>query len=66
MPGPIRRIIDSRGGVHKSGDAAETWSSISSGLDDKSTGLIIDPESPDTVYAATVYRSVYKTVTGGR
>ena len=55
------------GGMFKSIDAAETWFPISSGLDDKSmTGLAMDPDAPDTVYAATFYRSVYKTVTGGR
>ena len=60
-------VIDSSGGMFKSIDAAETWFPISSGLDDKSiTGLAIDPDAPDTVYAATFYRSVYKTVTGGR
>ena len=54
-------------GMFKSIDAAETWFPISSGLDDKFiTALAMDPDSPDTVYAATFFRSVYKTVTGGR
>jgi photosystem II stability/assembly factor-like uncharacterized protein len=54
-------------GVFKSTDAGESWFPISSGLDNLYiTGLVMDPESPDTVYAATWYRSVYKTVTGGR
>jgi len=54
-------------GVFKSTDAGESWFSASLGLDDLYiTSLVMDPESPDTIYAATWFRSVYKTVTGGR
>jgi photosystem II stability/assembly factor-like uncharacterized protein len=54
-------------GVFKSTDAGESWFPINLGLGDLTiTGLAMDPESPDTVYAATWYRSVYKTVTGGQ
>ena len=53
------------GGMFKSTDAAESWFPINSGLDDTSvSGIAMDPEAPDTVYAAS--SSVYKTVTGGR
>jgi photosystem II stability/assembly factor-like uncharacterized protein len=55
------------GGVFKSTDAAESWLPINLGLGDLTiTGLAMDPESPDTVFAATWYKSVFKTVTGGR
>ena len=54
-------------GVFKSTDAGESWFPINLGIDNLYiTGLAMDPESPDTVYAATWYGSVYKTVTGGR
>jgi photosystem II stability/assembly factor-like uncharacterized protein len=54
-------------GMFKSMDAGESWFPINRGLDNLYiTGLAMDPESPDTVYAATWYTSVYKTVTGGR
>jgi photosystem II stability/assembly factor-like uncharacterized protein len=54
-------------GMFKSTDAGESWFPINLGLDNLYiTGLAMDPESPDTVYAATWYTSVYKTVTGGR
>ena len=54
-------------GVFKSTDAGESWFPINSGLDKLYiTGLAMDPELPDTVYAATWFGSVYKTVTGGR
>jgi photosystem II stability/assembly factor-like uncharacterized protein len=54
-------------GVFKSTDAGASWFPISLGLDNLYiTGLAMDPESPDTVYAATWFTSVYKTVTGGR
>ena len=54
-------------GVFKSTDAGESWLPINLGLDNLYiTGLAMDPESPDTVYAATWYRSVYKTVTRDR
>ncbi len=65
--GVIDSLINSHGGMFKSINAAETWFPISSGLDDKTiAGLAMDPDAPDTVYASTTYRSVYKTVTGGR
>jgi photosystem II stability/assembly factor-like uncharacterized protein len=54
-------------GVFKSTNAGESWFPINLGLDNLYiTGLAMDPESPATVYAATWFRSVYKTVTGGR
>ena len=59
-------------GLFKSTDAAETWFPINLGLggdthyDVSISGLVMDPESPDTLYAATAYHSVYKTSTGGR
>jgi photosystem II stability/assembly factor-like uncharacterized protein len=54
-------------GVFKSTDGAESWFPVNLGLDDQMvTGLAMDPESPDTVYAATFYSSVFKTKTGGR
>ena len=59
-------------GLFKSIDAAETWFPINLGLggdthyDVSISGLVMDPESPDTLYAATAYHSVYKTSTGGR
>jgi photosystem II stability/assembly factor-like uncharacterized protein len=54
-------------GVFKSTDAAESWLPINLGLGDLTiTGLAMDPDSPDTLYAATWYKSVFKTVTGGR
>jgi photosystem II stability/assembly factor-like uncharacterized protein len=60
------------GGVFKSTDAAETWYSINLGFggtthyDLSITGLVMDPDSPDTLYAATAYHSVYKMTTRGR
>jgi hypothetical protein len=54
-------------GVFKRTDAGDSWFPINLGLGDLTiTGLAMDPDSPDTVYAATWYRSVYKTVTGGQ
>jgi photosystem II stability/assembly factor-like uncharacterized protein len=59
-------------GLFKSTDAAETWFPINLGLDGNThydvsiSGLVMDPESPDTLYAATAFHSVYKTSTGGR
>ncbi len=59
-------------GLFKSTDAAETWFPINLGLggdthyDMSISGLVMDPESPDTLYAATAYHSVYKTSTGGQ
>jgi photosystem II stability/assembly factor-like uncharacterized protein len=59
-------------GLFKSIDAAETWLPISQGLggsthyDVSISGLVMDPESPDTLYAATAYHSVFKTTSGGR
>jgi hypothetical protein len=57
--------------VFKSTDAAETWFPIKLGFGDTHydlaiSGLVMDPESPDTLYAATAFHSVYKTSTGGR
>jgi photosystem II stability/assembly factor-like uncharacterized protein len=60
------------GGVFKSTDGAETWFPINVGFGGTShydlsiTGLAMDPDAPDTLYAATFYHSVFKTVTGGR
>jgi len=60
------------GGVFKSTDAAETWFPINLGFggtthyDTSITGLAMDPEEPDTLYAVTYYHAVYKTVSGGR
>ena len=60
------------GGVFKSTDAAETWFPINLGFGGTShydlsiTGLVMDPNAPDTLYAATFYHSVFKTVTEGR
>jgi photosystem II stability/assembly factor-like uncharacterized protein len=54
------------GGVFKSMDAAESWSPVSDGLDDPNVyGLVLDPQSPDVVYAATA-RSVFRTTTSGQ
>ena len=54
-------------GMYKSTNAGASWFPINHGLDKPYiNGLAMDPESPDTVYAATWYGSVYKTVTGGR
>jgi len=53
-------------GVFKSVDAADSWSSASAGLDDSNVyGLVLDPESPDIVYAATA-ASIFRTTTGGQ
>jgi hypothetical protein len=53
-------------GVFKSKDGAETWFRINSGLDDLVvTGFVMAPGSPDTLYAATLFSSVYKKVNGG-
>jgi photosystem II stability/assembly factor-like uncharacterized protein len=54
-------------GVFKSEDRAQTWFRINSGLDDLLvTGFVMAPGSPDTLYAATVFSSVYKKSTEGR
>jgi photosystem II stability/assembly factor-like uncharacterized protein len=48
-------------GVFKSKDGAETWFRINSGLEDLVvTGFAMAPGSPDTLYAATLFSSVYK------
>ena len=59
-------------GLFKSTDAAETWFPINVGLggdthyDVSVSGLAMDPESPDTLYAAMAYHSVFKTSSGGK
>jgi photosystem II stability/assembly factor-like uncharacterized protein len=54
-------------GVFKSKDGAETWFRINSGLDDLVvTGFAMAPGSPNTLYAATLFSSVYKKSTEGR
>ena len=63
------------GGVYKSSDRAGTWAKVHQGLippDVLSSGralmvntVLIDPQRPDTVYAATL-NGLYKTVDGAR
>jgi photosystem II stability/assembly factor-like uncharacterized protein len=54
-------------GVFKSTDGAETWFRINFGLDDLVvTGFAMAPGSPDILYAATLFSSVYKKSTEGR
>lgn len=53
-------------GVFKSIDAAESWTPANEGLDDPNVfGLVLDPQSPDVVYAATA-ASVFRTTSGGQ
>ena len=48
-------------GSEKSKDGAQTWFRINSGLDDLVvTGFVMAPGSSDTLYAATLFSSVYK------
>lgn len=54
------------GGVFKSTDGAETWFPINSGLGNFGvTGLVMDPEFPDILYAASS-TSVYKRTKAGQ
>lgn len=63
------------GGVYKSSDLARTWAKVHQGMispDVLSSGralmvntVLIDPQGPDTVYAATL-NGLYKTVDGAR
>ena len=54
------------GGVFRSEDAAESWSPANVGLDDPNVyGLVLDPQSPDVIYATTA-RSIYRTTTGAQ
>src|SRR6058998_1011033 len=63
------------GGVYKSSDRARTWSKVHQGMispDVLSSGralmvntVLIDPQGPDTVYAATL-NGLYKTADGAR
>jgi photosystem II stability/assembly factor-like uncharacterized protein len=60
------------GGMFKSTDGAASWFPIHRGMgfathyDRSITGLVMDPDEPDTLYTATAYHSVYKTRTGGQ
>ena len=63
------------GGVYKSADRARTWAKANHGLIDPEllsssralmvNSLVIDPQRPDTVYAATL-NGLYKTEDGAR
>lgn len=63
------------GGVYKSSDLARTWTKVHQGMispDVLSSGralmvntVLIDPQGPDTLYAATL-NGLYKTVDGAR
>ncbi len=54
----------SSGGVLKTTDGGATWNLV--GLGDLSVNVVtVDPKSPDTVYAGTADRGLYKSVDGG-
>ena len=60
-------IGSSGGGVLKSTNGGATFRAVNNGLGGSViSGLAMDPDAPDTVYVATFFRSLYKTVTGGR
>lgn len=53
-------------GVYKSLDGGESWAALNLGLTDQNVfGLVLDPVSPETVYASTA-SSVFKTRRGQR
>ena len=70
----IRGDIDTGDGIYKTTDAGKTWTYA--GLRDThtTTGLVIDPADPNTVYAASMghvfksnsERGVFKTTDGGK
>ena len=61
---PSVLYVSTVGGVYKSTDGAASWFSFNRGLDDRDApAIVLDPASPDTLYAATSASSVYKTVT---
>jgi hypothetical protein len=67
------------GGIFKSTDGGATWQAANSGLFGKETArernhrliegyvyaLLVDPRSPETVYAATIERGLLKSTNGG-
>jgi len=55
------------GGVCRSADYGQTWTSASNGLPSSpATSVVIDPADPDTLYVAMYGNGVYKTTDGAR
>ncbi len=55
-------------GVYKSMDAGATWSHLSGGIPTSGVSvrrIVIDPQMPSTLYAATLSAGVYKSTDGG-
>ncbi len=53
-------------GVYKTTDSGSSWKAVNSGLSYKTIlALAINPEAPQTLYAATRSGGIYKTTNGG-
>lgn len=53
-------------GIFKSSDGAKNWTAMNQGLSSTAIhGLVVDPKSPGTIYAATE-DGVFKSIDGGR
>ena len=55
------------GGVFKTTNGGQSWIAVSNGLPDTPVqSLAVDPNNPDTVYAAIYANGIFKTVDGGQ
>lgn len=58
--------INTDAGIYKSTDSGTTWNPINNGLSShRVRNLVIDQESPNTLYAVVLSNSVFRTTDGG-
>src|SRR4029077_6586399 len=64
---PERLFMQSPGGVYRSDDAGESWTSIADGLpSDFGFPMLIDPDDPDSAYVIPLVADMDRTTPEGR
>ena len=64
---PERLFMQFHGGVYRSDDAGETWTSIAEGLpSDFGFPLVLDPDDPDSAYVIPLVADLDRTTPDGR
>jgi hypothetical protein len=64
---PERLFMQFHGGVYRSDDAGETWTSIAEGLpSDFGFPLVVDPDDPDSAYVIPLVADLDRTTPDGR